>query len=308
MTLFDTAAIAFTTFFATVAPIDITGIFTAMTAENTAQERRAMAIRGTFIATIILIIICIFGDALLTQLHISLASLKTAGGILLLLMGIDMVFLKETSGRSRSTTVTENKEAHQKNDISVFPLATPLIAGPGTMGAGILLFANAQGNIALQATVLGALLGVLALTLFLLLSANYIHRWLGVTGLNVIARILGVLLRWNQRKRVSLKHPMATLTGKVIEGDRVASGLNPDTPYPAGSIELQAPFFYQLGLDLSCYHLATLNISIEPKHFKIIEPDHNFQQVNWTSVVPAETFLFVQCQLSFHEKNYHVWL
>jgi multiple antibiotic resistance protein len=151
-----------------------------------------MALRGTLIATGILVAFAFGGKVLLGSMGISLAALQTAGGILLLLIGIDMVFAR-TSG-STSTTDEETREAATREDISVFPLATPLIAGPGAMGAAILLMANARGDASQQAAVVAGLLAVMLLTLVGLLLAGRILQALGVTGMHVISRVFGVLL------------------------------------------------------------------------------------------------------------------
>ncbi|MFP6827422.1 MAG: MarC family protein, partial [Pseudohongiellaceae bacterium] len=132
------------------------------------------------------------GDFLLAGLGISLAALRTGGGILLLLIGIDLVFAR--SSGSTSTTDEEEKEAQSKQDISVFPLATPLIAGPGTLGAVILLMANAEGEPVLQAAVITSLVAILLVTLAMLILASEIQQFLGVTGMHVVTRIFGVLL------------------------------------------------------------------------------------------------------------------
>lgn len=190
--LMETAVVAFTTFFATVGPIDVAAMFAALTPTASRQSRRSMAVRGVLISFFILFAFAFGGKLLLGSLGISLAALKVAGGILLLLIGIDMVFARSSGGTS--TTSEETTEAAGRRDISVFPLATPLIAGPGAMGAVILLMADADGDILAQATVLGALLAVLLLTLALLLLANEVHRVLGVTGMLVVSRIFGVLL------------------------------------------------------------------------------------------------------------------
>lgn len=190
--LMETAVVAFTTFFATVGPIDVAAMFAALTPTASRQSRRSMAVRGVLISFFILFAFAFGGKLLLVSLGISLAALKVAGGILLLLIGIDMVFARSSGGTS--TTSEETTEAAGRRDISVFPLATPLIAGPGAMGAVILLMADADGDILAQATVLGALLAVLLLTLALLLLANEVHRVLGVTGMLVVSRIFGVLL------------------------------------------------------------------------------------------------------------------
>jgi multiple antibiotic resistance protein len=188
----ETAAIAFTTFFVTLGPIEVAAVFAALTQNRSTRHRRSMAIRGTLIATGILLTFAIFGDWLLGSLGISLAALRTAGGILLLLIGIDMVFARASGGTT--TTEAETKEAEHKQDISVFPLATPLIAGPGAMGAVILLIANAQGDLLIQLIVITSLLAVLLINLLALLGATYIQKILGVSGQHVISRVFGVLL------------------------------------------------------------------------------------------------------------------
>ena len=188
----DIALIAFTTFFATIGPVDIAALFAALTERTTPAQRMGMAFKGVGIAAAILLVFAVFGEAVLTRLGISLAAMRMAGGILLLLIAIDMVFARH-SGVS-SATEDETDEALKKQDISVFPLATPLIAGPGTMGAVVLLTAEAKGDWVHWAVVVGAMFAVLALTLFLLLIAGRVQKILGVTGLNVITRVVGVLL------------------------------------------------------------------------------------------------------------------
>lgn len=190
--MIETATVALATFFATIGPLDVAAMFAALTATGTAQHRRSMAIRGTLIGTVILVAFALIGELLLASLGISLAALRTAGGILLLLIGIEMVFARSSGGTS--TTDDEQREAVSKQDISVFPLATPLIAGPGAMGAAILLMANAEGNLALQATVIASLLVILLLTFVTLVLASKIQQLLGVTGMHVISRVMGVLL------------------------------------------------------------------------------------------------------------------
>ncbi len=190
--MIETAIVAFTTFFATIGPVDVAVIYAAMTRDSTPRMKTSMALRGCLVATIILVCFALVGDGLLTSLGISLAAFKFAGGILLLLIAIDMVFARSSGGTS--TTDEENREAEGKDDVSVFPLATPLIAGPGTMGAVILLMATAEDELLGQGIVFGALLAVLLITLVLLLLANKVQQLLGVTGIHVISRIFGVLL------------------------------------------------------------------------------------------------------------------
>lgn len=192
MLMIETAGLALATFFATVGPFDVAAMFAVLTANQTDKQRRIIAIRGTLIAVVILLVFAFVGEYLLAGLGISLAALRTAGGILLLLIGIDMVFARSSGGLS--TTDEEQTEAISKSDISVFPLATPIIAGPGAMGAAILLMADQQGNVIGQAAVVISILIIMLLTFVSMLLAGKIQHCLGVTGMHVITRVMGVLL------------------------------------------------------------------------------------------------------------------
>ncbi|MCZ4313080.1 MarC family protein [Comamonadaceae bacterium G21597-S1] len=180
------------TFFATIGPLDVAAVFAALTANQTPQQRRSLALRGSLISAAILVAFALVGEPILKTLGITLPALRTAGGILLLLMGIELVFAR--SSGANSTTAEEEREAAGKADIAVFPLATPLIAGPGAMGAAILLMANQQGDFVGQAIVLASLLAILLLTFVSLLLAGRINALLGVTGMHVIMRVMGVIL------------------------------------------------------------------------------------------------------------------
>lgn len=190
--MMEMAVRAFTTFFATVSPVDVAALYAALTVSATPPQRRAMAVKGVVIATVILVLFTLLGRDVLHWMGVTLPALRTAGGILLLLLGIDMVFARH-SGMAW-TTSAETAEAETRADISVFPLATPLIAGPAAMGAAVLLASEAEGDLVLEITVLGALLVVMALTLGMLLMATQLQRFLGVTGQNVVTRVVGVLL------------------------------------------------------------------------------------------------------------------
>jgi multiple antibiotic resistance protein len=188
----EAGLVALATYFATIGPADLAFIFAALTARSTPAARRATALRAILIGGGILLFFALFGTAVLEIFGISLPALRTAGGILLLLIAIDMVFARSSGGTS--TTSEENAEAAARHDISVFPLATPLIAGPGAIGATVLLIADASGDQARIGMVIGAMLIILLLTYVLLLLATQVQRVLGVTGLHVVSRIVGVLL------------------------------------------------------------------------------------------------------------------
>jgi multiple antibiotic resistance protein len=190
--MLDTAILAFTTLFATIGPLDVAAMFAVLTAKDTARSRLHTALRSTLVATIVLLLFALLGEVILRSLGISLAALRIGGGILLLLIGIEMAFA--ISSGATSTTEEETQEAATRQDIAVFPLATPLIAGPGAMGAIILLMAGTDGVFLLQVAVVATLLLVLLLTLASMLLATHIYRVLGVTGMHVISRVMGVLL------------------------------------------------------------------------------------------------------------------
>ncbi len=188
----ETLLIALTTFFATIGPADLALVFAGLTSRNTAAERRVFALRATLVATAILLFFVVFGNALLGLFGITLPALKIAGGALLFLISIDMVFARHSGGTG--TTSEEDAEAKTRADISVFPLAMPLIAGPGAISATILLVTSAQGDELKIGAVVVALLAILVLTYLALLIAIPIQRLLGLTGLAVVSRIIGLLL------------------------------------------------------------------------------------------------------------------
>ena len=190
--LIKTAAIAFTTLFATVGPLEAAVLFASLTPGAGPAERRRLAVRATSIALALMFLFALAGGALLEALGIGLPALRVAGGILLLLIGIEMVFAHHSG--VGTPTADETAEASQKQDITVFPLATPLIAGPGALGAVILLMEDAEGSLSAQGVVLLMVGAIMLLTLSLMLVASQVRRILGVTGVNVLTRIMGILL------------------------------------------------------------------------------------------------------------------
>ncbi|WP_019024875.1 MULTISPECIES: MarC family protein [unclassified Thioalkalivibrio] len=190
--MLELGVVALATFFVTVGPVDVAVVFAVLSQGMTRAQRRRMAWRAALLATGILMLFALFGEAVLSVLGITMPALYTAGGILLLLIGIDMVFARSSGGVS--ATPAETSEARSRGDISVFPLATPMLAGPGAMGAAILLMSRAGDDWMAQAVVLGALAAIMVLALICLLVASRLQHLLGVTGAHVLTRILGVLL------------------------------------------------------------------------------------------------------------------
>jgi multiple antibiotic resistance protein len=190
--MFETLFHAFITLFVIVDPVGVAAIFLSLTAGGDEAFRRRMALRGTVTATIVLLVFAFVGEYLFLSLGITLPAFTIAGGALLFLLAIDMVLVRRTG--LRSTTVSEDREAGAKEDISVFPLAIPLIAGPGALTSILLLMTRAAGDPLLQAAILAVMLLVMALTLGFLRFASGMVRYLGVTGVNVVGRVLGIIL------------------------------------------------------------------------------------------------------------------
>ncbi|HEX7964259.1 MAG TPA: MarC family protein [Gammaproteobacteria bacterium] len=173
-------------------PVGVTPMFGALTRGGGELYRRRMAFKGTALAAAILLVFAFIGDWLLTTLGITLPAFRIAGGILLFLIALDMVFARHSGGRS--TTGREQEEARHKEDISVFPLAFPLIAGPGALTTILLMVGEGRGNPAYFSALIGVLLAILALTLACLMVAGKLMKFLGETGANVMDRLFGVIL------------------------------------------------------------------------------------------------------------------
>lgn len=190
--MLETALKSFTTFFATIGPVEAAVLFATFTPKMERAARRAIAVRATLIAAGILFVFTLLGGPVLRQLGVSIPALQTAGGIILLMIATDMVFARPSS--AFKLTPSEGAEAQTKEDVAVFPLATPLLAGPGAMSAGILMAANAHGEPLGLAIVAGALGVVMIATFLLLLLAHELNAMLSLTAQRVLIRVFGILL------------------------------------------------------------------------------------------------------------------
>ena len=178
------------TFFVVIDPPGCAPIYAGLSAGASAADRRAMAFRAVGVAAAILLVFALFGEDLLKGLGISLASFRIAGGIMLFLIALEMVFEKRTERREdRAAKV----QAEHVEDVSIFPMAMPMIAGPGSIASVMLLMARNDG-LQRSAVVLAALGTILLLTLLALLAAGPLMRMLGARIEAVITRLLGVLL------------------------------------------------------------------------------------------------------------------
>lgn len=183
---------SFIILFVVVDPVGLAPMFAALTHDTTPADRRQTALRGTLIAGVILILFVLLGDALLRVLGIGVPAFQIAGGILLFLLAVDMVFARHSG--LRSTTEREQKEAEHRKDISVFPLAIPLIAGPGALTTVLLMVGEQGDDPFVLGVALAVVVAVLALTLLALLFAPRLLRLIGETGANVVSRVLGIVL------------------------------------------------------------------------------------------------------------------
>ncbi|WP_333573207.1 MarC family protein [Sphingomonas sp.] len=181
---------SFVTFFVIIDPPGCAPIFAGLTAGTNAVHRRAMAVRAVMVASIILLGFALFGEALLHALGISLNAFRIAGGIMLFLIALEMVFEKRTERREDRA---EKVKAEDPVDISIFPMAMPMIAGPGSIASVMLLMAQSKG-LEQSLVVLAAMLAVLLLCVLALLAAGPIMRIVGARIEAVVSRLLGVLL------------------------------------------------------------------------------------------------------------------
>lgn len=182
---------AFVTLFVVIDPPGCAPIYAGLTTNATPAARRSMALRACLIAGVILVGFALFGQDLLGAMHIELDAFRIAGGIMLFLIALEMVFEKRTERRSDRAEKVMGDPKHE--DVSVFPMAMPMLAGPGAIASIMLLEGEAEG---LEGTlvVLGALGAVLLLTLAALMAASPLMKIFGAKVEAVITRLLGVLL------------------------------------------------------------------------------------------------------------------
>ena len=186
------AATAFATLFVAIGPIDTAIVFGGLPGGIHRPERFRLAWQAVLIAGAVLLGFALFGVAVLNALHVTLDAFRVAGGILLLLQAIQLIF-GHAAGLS-TLTAGERREALEPGDIAVFPLAFPVIAGPAGLTAVVLLMGQAGGDPLRSALVLGAMFACLALAYLGMPFTELLHRVLKTTGANVIARLAGVVL------------------------------------------------------------------------------------------------------------------
>jgi multiple antibiotic resistance protein len=169
----------------TIDPISTLAVFAGLTASLSAAERRGVARRGTFYAAVVLVVAVVLGQIILDAMGVRLLSLKVAGGIILFLFGLQMLF---------GSVSLRTGSPEKGRDLAVFPLAVPTIAGPGAIMAVILLTDNDVYTVPEQIQTGVVLLGVLGLTYLFLLVSDAILRVIGRQGSAILVRVMGILL------------------------------------------------------------------------------------------------------------------
>jgi multiple antibiotic resistance protein len=182
---------ALVTFFVIIDPPGCAPIYAGLTKGADAVQRRSMAMRAVIVAGIILLIFALFGEDLLRVLGISLDSFRIAGGIMLFLIALEMVFERRT--QRREERVAKINETPEIEDVSIFPMAMPMIAGPGSIASVMLMMSRTEG-LTESLIVMGAMAVILLLTLIALLAAGPLMRLVGQSVEAVVTRLLGVLL------------------------------------------------------------------------------------------------------------------
>ena len=180
---------AFVTLFVVIDPIGLAPIFIALTPGQSGAERRRIGARSLVIAAVLLTLFGLTGDAILSAIGISISAFRIAGGLLLFLTALDMLFERRTERREGQADGDQ-----PSHDPSVFPLAMPLLAGPGALATMILLVGQHPGDFGGQATVYLTMVVVLAICWLFFRLGGTIDRLLGPTGINVVTRLLGMLL------------------------------------------------------------------------------------------------------------------
>ena len=184
-------AAALATIFSVVDPVGIAPLFIALTIRMSDAERQRVMLRAVIVAAVILLAFAAVGKKLLDTLGITFPAFSIAGGILLLLIAIDMLFARPSRTRE---TPQEGMAAMQSSDVSVFPLAIPILSGPGSIAAVVLYMSQAGTNVGKIAAVLASIANALAASYVSMRLSNFLLRGLGATGINVIGRVIGILL------------------------------------------------------------------------------------------------------------------
>ena len=184
----EIATTAFVTLFVIIDPIGLTPLFVSLTSGMTTRQRRGVALRALITGAVILAIFGVGGEFVLAKVGIGMPAFRVSGGILLFLTAIDMLFERRTPRREKTA------EDDDRPDPAIFPLAMPLIAGPGAMTTMILLVGQNSGDLTSQLTVYAVMIAVLTIAFLLFMTSGLMERALGQTGINLVTRLMGMFL------------------------------------------------------------------------------------------------------------------
>ena len=187
--MLEFAVSAFLSFLVIVDPIGLAPLFLSITGDRSRSEQHRIARNSVLIAACLIVLFGVIGRSLLGYLGVSIDALRIAGGILLFKLAFDMIL-----GHRERTTEVERDEAEEREDVTVFPLAIPLLAGPGAFATVLVFVARADGRPEYLAILLGCVLLVMLLAWAALRLASSVTDLLGFTGINVITRVFGIIL------------------------------------------------------------------------------------------------------------------
>ncbi len=178
---------SFILFFAVIDPVGTVPVFIAATRAYSASERKKIALQASLVAACVLLFFVVVGELILNSIGIDLVSFQIAGGIVLFLFALTMIF-------GDSKPEQEIKQLKKHIEVAIFPLAMPSIASPGAMLAAVLLTENAQYSLVQQAWITATMLAVLLVVLVLMLLANPLKNLIGDSGASVVSRVMGLIL------------------------------------------------------------------------------------------------------------------
>ena len=181
---------AFAALFFIIDPVGNVPLFLAITRQNNFNERKQIVKKASFACSLILIFFLLTGNLILELFHITIGAFKIAGGIIIFIISIQMLFVFKPG---QKTSPLEEEEAREKEDVSIFPLAIPFLSGPGAIATVILLRSNCQ-NLIHYLVIFGVIVIVSILTYFILKESQYLMKFLGQTGINILTRLMGLIL------------------------------------------------------------------------------------------------------------------
>jgi multiple antibiotic resistance protein len=181
----------FVLLFVVVEPVTLVPVFASLTDGASERYKRKMSLKAVAVSGVVLALFALAGAWFIRMMGISIDAFRIAGGVMLFLIALEMVFARESGTK---TTSEEKDEVQQRADISVFPLAFPFIAGPGALATVLLTFGTLKPDWLMTLGLLAVIALVLGITLALLLLAPLVNRVMGVTGAHVVSRLAGVVL------------------------------------------------------------------------------------------------------------------